>query len=74
MSVIELEKHMATTSIFGIILGKLRHKKKPYLIILLKVNEGLKINFYHTILHFGLIVRLWIEGIGQFPLDAEEIA
>ena len=49
---------MANTSIFGIIIGKYCYKKKPYLVILFKIDKGLKIGFYCTILSFGLTVYL----------------
>ena len=49
---------MAGTSILGIVVGKLRHGKKLYQIILLKVDKGSKVGFHYTILPFGLTVRL----------------
>ena len=64
---------MAGASIFGIIVSKLRHGKKPYPIILLEVDKGSKIGFYYTILSFGLTVCLWVEGGGDSPLNTEEI-
>ena len=71
---IELEKCVACAGILGVIIGKLRYGKKPCPIILLKVDEGLKVGFYYIILPFGLTVCLWVEGGGESPLDAEEIA
>ena len=55
---IEFKKYMADAGIFGIIISKLYYGKKPCLIILLKVDKGLKIGFYHTILPLNLTVRL----------------
>ena len=49
---------MTSASIFGIILDKLRHRKKLYSIILLKIDKDLEVNFYCAILPFGLTVRL----------------
>ena len=58
ISIVELKKRVASASIFTIIVSKLYYKKKPYLIILLKVNKGLKINFYCIILPLNLAVYL----------------
>ena len=65
---------MAGASIFGIIIGKLRHKKKPCPVIWLEVDKGLEIGFYYAILLFGLTIYLWVEGDGEFLLNAKEIA
>ena len=73
ISAIEFKRCVANAGILGIVVSKLRHGKKPCSIILLKVDKGSKVGFYHTILPFGLTVRLWIEGNGEFSLDAEEI-
>ena len=40
---------MAGAGIFGIIIGKFRHGKKLYPIILLKVDESLEVGFYYAI-------------------------
>ena len=74
ISVIELKKCVAGAGIFGIVVGKLHHGKKSYSIILLEVDKNLEVGFHRTILPFNLAVRLRIEGGGEFPLDAEEIA
>ena len=58
ISTIELQKRVADASIFGIIIGKFRHKKKPCPIILIEIDKGLKIDFYHTNLLFGLTICL----------------
>ena len=65
---------MAGASILGIIIGKLRHREKPCPIILLEVDKGSKVGFYHTILPFGLTIYLWMESGGKFLLDAKKIA
>ena len=65
---------MAGASIFGIIIGKLRHGKKLYLVILLKVDKNLDIGFYHAMLSFGMTVRLLVKGGKEFLLNVEEIA
>ena len=71
---IELKKYVAGIGIFGIIVGKLRYEKKLYPIILLNVDEGLKVGFYCTILPFVLTVCLLVESGGESSLDAKEIA
>ena len=55
---IELEKFVASTDIFCIIIGELRHRKKLYLIILLKVDKDLEVGCYYAILPFGLTIYL----------------
>ena len=64
---------MAGTSIFDIIISKLRYRKKPCPIILLKVDQNLEISFYCAVLSFGLTVRQWIESGKEFSLDAKKI-
>ena len=58
ISAIELERHVVSASILGIVMGKFCYEKKPCPIILLEVNKSLKIGFYYVILPFGLIVYL----------------
>ena len=55
---VELEVHIANSSIFSIIIGKLRYKKKLCPIILLKVDKGSKIDFHYIILFLDLAVYL----------------
>ena len=71
---IELKKYIAYISILGVIIDKLRHKKKSYPIILLKVDKGLEVSFYYNFLFFGLTVYLWVEDGREFLHNAEEIA
>ena len=73
ISAIELKKCVAGTGILGIVISKLRHKKKPCPIILLEIDKSLEVDFYHTILSLNLVVYLQIEGSRQSLLDAEEI-
>ena len=74
ISAIELERYVAGAGIFGVVVGKFCHEKKPCLIILLKVDKGSKVGFHCIILPFGLTVCLWVEDGGESPLDAKEIA
>ena len=71
---VELEKRMAGTSIFGIIISKFRYKKKPCPVILFEIDKGSKVGFHCTILLFGLTVCLWVEGGEESPLNAKKIA
>ena len=59
---IELKKYVANSSVFGVVVGKLRYKKKSWPIILLKVDKGSEVGFYCSILSLSLIKRLWVEG------------
>ena len=74
ISAIELEKYVAGTSILGIVVSELCHGKKSCPIILLKVDKSLEVGFHCTILPLSLVVRLWVEGDGESPFDAKEIA
>ena len=58
ISLIELKKYVAGTSILGIVINKLHHKKKLSPIILLKVDKSLAIGFYCTILFINLAIYL----------------
>ena len=64
---------MTNASILGVIVDKLQHKKKPYLIILLEIDESLEVGFYYTILPLSLTVHLQMEGGEESPLNIEEI-
>ena len=65
---------MVDANIFGIIISEFHHEKKPYLIILLKVDKSLEISFHCAILPFGLIIYLCVEGSRESMLDAKEMA
>ena len=73
ISAIELKKSVANVSIFGIIIGKLRHKKKLCPIILFEVDKDLKISFHCGILSFGLTIQLWVKGSRESLFDAKKI-
>ena len=74
ISAIELERCVAGTGILGIVVSELRHRKKSCPIIMLKVDKGSEVSFHRTILPLSLAVCLRVEGGGESPLDAEEIA
>lgn len=61
ISTIEYKKYIASIYIFSIIVSKLHHKNKLYLIILFKVNKKPKIDFYYAILFLDLSIYLRIE-------------
>ena len=64
---------MAGADNLGIIISKLRYRKKLCPIILLKVDKSLEVSFYYAILLFGLTVCLRVEDDRKSPLDTEEI-
>ena len=74
ISAVKLKEYIASTSIFGVIIGKFRYRKKSYLIILFKVDENSEVGFYYTILSLDLTIHLKIEGDKKFSLDVKEIA
>ena len=74
ISAIELKKCMADAGILGIVVSKLRHRKKLYLIILFKVDKDSEVGFHCIILPLSLAVYLRVEGGGESLLNAEKIA
>ena len=74
ISVIELKKYVVGAGVLGIIVGKLYHRKKLCPIILFEIDKKLKVGFNCTILPLSLAICLWVEGNGEFLLDALEIA
>ena len=66
----EFKRCVTGAGIFGIVIDKLYHGKEPCPIILLKVDKGSKVGFYHIILPFGLHIRLGVENDRDFLLDA----
>ena len=58
ISAIKLKRYMANVGIFGIIIGKLCHKKKPCSIILLEVDKSLEVSFHCINLPLNLAVCL----------------
>ena len=64
---------MAGADILGIVVSKLRHEKKSCPIILLEVDKGFEVGFYHTILPLNLAVCLRVEDSRESPLDVKEI-
>ena len=59
---VALERYVPGTTIFRIVVYKLRYQSKPYIVILFKVNKSSEIHIYGTILTFGLIFNLKIKS------------
>ena len=74
ISAIKLKKCVAGTGILGIVVSKLRYRKKPCPIILLNIDKGSEVSFHCTILSLSLVICLRVEGDGESSLDAKEIA
>ena len=64
---------MTNIGIFAVIIDKFRHRKKPYSIILLKVNKNSEISFYYTILALSFVICLQVESNKKSMLDIKEI-
>ena len=60
---------MANINIVSIIVSKFYHKKKLFLIILLKIDKDLEVSFYCIILPLNLTIYLWIKGNKKFLFD-----
>ena len=73
ISAVEFKRYIAGASIFSIIIGEFRHKKKLCLVILFKIHKSLKIGSHHTILLFGLTVYLLVDSNRKFPFNIKEI-
>lgn len=70
---IELKICVANTCIFGIVFSKISYKKKSRPIILLLIDESIKLSFSYTILSFILAVCLWIKYNRDFLLNTKKI-
>ena len=68
ISLIELEKYVTNTGILDIVVSKLYHRKKLYLVILFKIDKDSKIGFYYNILPFDLTICLLVKSDGKFYL------
>ena len=73
ISVIEFKKYVAGIGILDIIIDKICNRKKLYLIILLKVEKNLEVDFYHIILPLSLAVCLWVKGGRKSLFNVEKI-
>ena len=64
---------MVNVNIFDIDINKLCFKKNLCLIILFKINKGLKINLNQTIYFLSLVIYLYIKNDEKFWLDTKKI-
>ena len=58
IAIVEFEKFVLNIDIFNIVIYKVSYNKKHYLMILLKFEKNLGINFYSTILTLSSTVNL----------------
>ena len=58
---------MTGAGVFGVVIGKLCHRKKLCLVILLKIDKGLVVCFHCIILPFGFAIRLQVK-VGEESL------
>lgn len=56
IAIVKLKKCMASICIFSIVIDKLSYWKEFSIVILLIVDKSSEINFYYTILLFGLAI------------------
>ena len=68
--VIKLKKRVTGADIFSIIISNFRHNKKPYSIILFKIDKDLETSFHHAILGFNLAINLQVKCDEDFLLNA----
>ena len=73
VAAVQLERCMTGVCILGIVVRKLGHWQKSYLVILFKVDKGSKICLYCTVLAFGLTVYLRVERGRKFLFNSEEV-
>ena len=59
---IELERYVADTRIFGIIIYKFYHGQEFCQVILLSINKNLEIRLHYTVLPLYLIIYLMLES------------
>ena len=64
---------MTCVYIFSIIISKFYYKKKLYLVILLKIDNNLKVGFYYIILLFNLAVYLEVKSYKKFLFSIKNI-
>ena len=64
---------MTSGNIFNIIISKVSNCKEVFLVILLKANKNLKINFYYIILPLSLTIYLKIKGNNKLLFNDKKI-
>ena len=73
ISVIKLNRRIASASIFGFTIDKLYHRKKLSSIILFEIDKSSKIGFYYIILFLSLAIYLQIKSDRKHSLDVKKI-
>ena len=73
ISIIKFKKYIINICIFNIIINKFRYRQELCLVILLKINKGIKINFYYNILSIDLFIYLRIKYNKKFLFNIKEI-
>ena len=68
--VAELERRVAGTGIFGIVVYKFNHWQEKFLVILLLVYKNSKIYFHYTVLPFSFVIGLRIESHRESLFDS----
>lgn len=71
--IIKLEKHLVSTYIFGIIIGKLNYEKEPSPIIFFVINKNFKIGLYYIILPHDLAISFKIKNHEKLLLDFKNV-
>ena len=69
----ELKNCLTRTGILEVVVGKLCHREKLCLVILLLIYENTKVSFHGAVLLFFLIVCLRVIWGRELSLDAEEV-
>ena len=61
VAAVQFKRCVANAGIFCIIIGKFSHREESYPVVLLEVDKGLEVGFYHAVLPLGLTVCLRVE-------------
>lgn len=73
IAAVEFKKRIIGASVFCIIIGKLSHRKELSIIVLFVIDKTLEINFYYTVLFFGLTISLIMKSNREFLLDSNKV-
>ena len=73
VAAVQLKMYVADVGIFRIIIDEFSYWKKPYSVVLLKVNKGMEISFHCAVLSFGLAVSLGFKGCKKSLFGSEKV-
>lgn len=59
---VQLERGVAGTGVFCILVGEFSHRQQPCPVVLLIVDEGPEIGLHCAVLPLGLAICLGVEG------------